>query len=118
MVRATWRNLMSSSRSRPWVRDSSRGLRETGVGGWVGGDQAVDVGEPEEASDGVHHRDNRGVHQPGVVELADVELDVSSLDSYERIESVALTPGEPALYLEREKAAGVPGVTGEVGDGG
>lgn len=30
--------------------------------------------------DGVHHRDDRGVNQPLVADLADVELDVGSLD--------------------------------------
>jgi hypothetical protein len=38
----------------------------------IGGDDPVDVGVPEEAADPVHHRDDRGVHQPGVAEVADV----------------------------------------------
>ena len=33
-------------------------LREPRVDSWVGHDQAVDVREPEEASDRVHHRDD------------------------------------------------------------
>ena len=40
-------------------------LGQPGVDGRVGGDQPVDVGEPEEPADAVHHRDDRGVHQPG-----------------------------------------------------
>ena len=38
-------------------------LRQSCVDGWVGGDEAVDVGEAEVAADGVHHRVDRGVHQ-------------------------------------------------------
>jgi hypothetical protein len=45
----------------------------------VGGDQPVDVCEAEVAADGVHHRDDRGVPQPAVAELSDVELDVRAL---------------------------------------
>jgi hypothetical protein len=33
--------------------------RKPGVDGGVGADQAVDVGEPEEAADSVHHRVDR-----------------------------------------------------------
>ena len=34
---------------------------QSGVDGWVGGDQAVNVGEPEEAVDGVQPGVDRGV---------------------------------------------------------
>ena len=40
-------------------------LRQPCVDGGVGRDEAVDVREPEEPSDRVHHGDDRGVHQPG-----------------------------------------------------
>jgi hypothetical protein len=33
-------------------------LREPRVDGWIGNDEPVDVCEPEEASDRVHHRDD------------------------------------------------------------
>jgi hypothetical protein len=38
---------------------------EACVDGWVGDDEAVDVGEPEEATHGVHRGVDRGGHQPG-----------------------------------------------------
>ena len=64
----------------------------------------------------VHHRDDRGVHQPGLAELADVELDVGSLDPDQRVEPVGLAPGEPAPQLEGVQVVGAPGVAGQVGD--
>jgi hypothetical protein len=39
-------------------------LREACVDGWVGRDEPVDVSEPKESSDGVHHRDDGGVMSP------------------------------------------------------
>jgi hypothetical protein len=33
-------------------------LREPRIDGWVGNDEPVDMREPEEASDRVHHRDD------------------------------------------------------------
>jgi len=36
----------------------------------VGGDEAVDVGESEVPAHGVHHRVDRGVHQPALAETA------------------------------------------------
>ena len=70
-------------------------LRQACVDGRVGGDEAVDVGEPEVAADGVHRGDDGGVHQPRLAEVADVELDVGSLDPDQRVQSVGLAPGEP-----------------------
>lgn len=88
---------MSSSRSRPWVRDSSRWtFRQSGVDSGVGADGAVDVGVTEESANAVHHRHDRGVHQPGIAELADVELDVCPLDPDQRVKCVGFAPGEPA----------------------
>lgn len=51
-------------------------LRQSGVDGRVGGDQAVDVREPEEPPDGVQHGVDRGVPQLDVVQVTDVELQV------------------------------------------
>ena len=79
---------------------------------------AVDVGVAEEPADAVHHRDHRGVHQPGLAELADVELDVGSLDPDQGVEAVALAPGEPATQLERVEVVGATGVAGQVGHRG
>jgi hypothetical protein len=70
-------------------------LRQPGVHGRVGGDKAVDVGKPEVAPDSVHHRVDRGVHQPAVAEVSGVELDVGALDPGQSVEPVALTPREP-----------------------
>ena len=70
-------------------------LRQPCIDGRVGRDDAVDVGEPEVPADGVHHRDDRGVHQPLVAELADVELDKGSLDPGQGVQPVALAPGKP-----------------------
>jgi hypothetical protein len=69
------------------------------VDGRVGGDEAVDVGEPEEATDAVHHGVDRGDPQPAVAEVADVQLDVRALDPHQRVQGVGLTPGEPAAQL-------------------
>ena len=72
---------------------------ESSVDRWVRWDESVDVGEPEEPAHGVHHRDDGGVHQSGIAELADLRLDVSPLNADEWIQVVALAPGEPALQL-------------------
>jgi hypothetical protein len=48
--------------------------------GGVGRDDAVDVGEPKVPAHGVHHRVHRRVHQPVLTKLANVELDMSSLN--------------------------------------
>jgi hypothetical protein len=56
-------------------------FRQPGVYGRVGGDEAVDVGEPEEPADAVHHRVDRGDPQAGLAEVADVQLDVGTLDA-------------------------------------
>ena len=55
-------------------------LGEPGVDRRVGDDQAVDVCEPEEAADRVHHRVHRGGHQSARAQVADVELEVRPLD--------------------------------------
>lgn len=83
-------------------------LRKACVDGRVGCDQAVDVCEPEEAADAVHHRDNRGVHQAGFAELVDVQLDVGTLDPEEWIQSVVLAPVEPAPELVGVKLVRAP----------
>jgi hypothetical protein len=44
------------------------------------------------AVDAVHHRVDRGRHQPGLAEAADEQLDVGSLDPDQRVEVVALAP--------------------------
>jgi hypothetical protein len=62
----------------------------------IGRDDPVDVGVPEESADAVHHRDHRGVHQSGLAEMAEVQLDVGSPNSDQGIEAVALAPGDAA----------------------
>ena len=76
------------------------------------------MGEAEVAADGVHHRVDRGVHQPSVAELADVELDMGSLDPGQGVEPVVLAPGEPLPQLEGVQGVGAPGVPGQVGHRG
>jgi hypothetical protein len=69
-------------------------LRQTGIDGRVGTDGPVDVGEPEEPTNGVHHRAHGRGHQPSLTELVEIELDVAPLDIDQRIQPVALTPGD------------------------
>lgn len=92
-------------------------LGESGVHGGVGGDQAVDVGVAEVAADAVHHRVHRGRRQPALAEVADVELDMATLDADQRVEPVGLAPVEPPPQLVGVQAVGGFGVPGEVGDG-
>jgi hypothetical protein len=87
-------------------------LRQPCEDGRVGGDQAVDVGEPEEATHAVHHRVHRRDPQPGLAEIADVQLDVRALDPDQRIEAVGLTPAEPATQLVGVLGVGVAAVSG------
>ena len=61
---------------------------QPGLEGLIGADKAVNVRESEVAADGVHARDHRGVHEAALAKLADVQLDMSSLDRYQRVESV------------------------------
>jgi hypothetical protein len=75
------------------------------------------VCEPEEAADAVQHGVDRGVPQPSVVEMADVELEVSPLEPDQGIEAVGLAPAEPALELVGVQPVGLPGVPSQVGDG-
>jgi hypothetical protein len=56
------------------------------------------------------------VHQAALPELADVQLDMSSLDSDQRIESVALAPGEPLPELKLVEDVSAAGIPGQVGD--
>ena len=53
---------------------------------------------------------------PRLAELADVELDVSALDPDQRVQPVALAPGEPAPQLVGVQVVGVPGVAGQERD--
>lgn len=76
------------------------------------------MGKAEEAPDRVHHRDDGGVHQSRVAELADVQLDTSSLNALQRVKSTALAPGETTSQLECVQPVRVPRVAGEVGDSG
>nr|WP_231388976.1 hypothetical protein [Marmoricola sp. URHB0036] len=85
-------------------------LRETCADGWVGRDEPVDVSEPEEPSHRVHHRDHRRVDEAATAEVADVELDVCSLDAEEWVKSVVFAPGEPSTKLIGVQDAGVTGV--------
>jgi len=90
-------------------------LRKPGVDGRVRWDEAVYAGETELPPDGVHHRDDRGVHQCAVAQLADVELDVGSLDPTEGDQPVGLAPGEPLAQLVGVEGVGAPGVARQVG---
>jgi len=74
-------------------------LRQPGVDGGVAGDQAIDVGEPEEPADRVHGGVDRRCHQSRLPEVPDVELDVTALDPDQRVEPVLLAPAEPAPEL-------------------
>ena len=66
--------------------------------------------------DRVHHRVHRGVHQPGLAELADVQLDVRPLDPDQRFQAVGLAPAEPAAQLRSIQSVSRPGVAGQVRD--
>ncbi len=65
-------------------------LRQPRVDHRVGRDETIYVGEPEVATYCVHHRDNRGVHQPAVPERADVELNMGSLDLHQGFKPAGL----------------------------
>lgn len=90
-------------------------LGQPGVDDGVGGDEAVDVGEPEVPPLGVHHRRDRGVRQAVVAERADVQLDVGTLDPDQRVERVALAPGEPLPRLACVENVGAARIAGQVG---
>jgi hypothetical protein len=81
-------------------------LRQPRVDGGVGWDDPVDVRESEEPANPVHHRDHGGVHQPAVAELANVQLDVGSLYTDQRVKTVHFAPGEPPELV------GIQGVVG------
>ena len=81
-------------------------LGEPGVDGRVAGDQAVDVGEPEEAPHRVHRGVDRGRHQPGLAEVADVELDVGALDADQRIHAVDFAPSRTSGGAGRRTTSG------------
>jgi hypothetical protein len=74
-------------------------LGQPSINGRIARDQPVDVGEAEVSADGVHGGVHRGRHQAGVSEMADVELDVGSLDTDERVQTVGLAPAEPPSKL-------------------
>ena len=117
MVWATWRN---RDQFQP-VQALGAGLvavdlRQPGIHGRVGENQAVDVSEPKEPADGVHAGDHRGVHEAALAEPADVQLDVSALDPDERVEPIGLTPGEPFPQLGCIHDVSAPGVPGQIGD--
>lgn len=89
-------------------------LGQAGVDGRVVRDQPVDVGKAEEPADAVHHRVNRGRHQPGAAEVSDVQLHVGSLDPIKRVQAVGLAPLEPPPELVGVQAVGVSGVPGQI----
>ncbi len=60
-------------------------LRQPGVDRWIADDESVDVCELEEATDLMHRRIHRRSRQAAVAKLSDVQLDVRSLDSNERV---------------------------------
>ena len=64
----------------------------------------------------MHHRVDRGDLQPALAEVSDVELDVGTLDPDERVQVVALGPGEPATQLVGVERVRVACVTGQVRD--
>ena len=85
--------------------------------GRVGDNEAVDVREAEEPANRVHHRVDRGGHQPALAEVRDVELDVCPLDADQRFEGTCLTPGEPTAQLAGVQRVGVSGVPRQVRHG-
>src|SRR3954464_4986645 len=86
--------------------------------GGVRGDESVDVGEPEEPPHAVHHRGDRGVHQPGVAELTYVDLNMRTLNPHKRIQPIALAPAEPTLQLVGVQVVCMTRVPRQVGDRG
>jgi hypothetical protein len=62
----------------------------------------------KEASNAVHHRVDRGHLQPALAEVADVELEVRSLNADQRVQVVGPAPGEPAAQLIGVQVMGVP----------
>ena len=88
-------------------------LRQPRVDGGVGRDQPVDVGEPEEPADPVHHRVGRRGHEAGLARTGDVELDVSALDPEKRVQAVGLAPAEPTAQLVGVQVVGAPGAEGQ-----
>jgi hypothetical protein len=93
-------------------------LRQPRIDGRVARDQAVDVGEAEVAADGVPRGKHRGVHQPALGQMPDVELDVGPLNPEQRVHGVGLAPGEPLPQLVGVQGVGTAGLSGQVGDRG
>ncbi len=116
MVWETCRNRISSRRSDPGCGTVAVHLRQPGIHGWVGRDEAVDVREPEEPAHPVHHRHHRGVHQPPLPQPADVQLHMRPLDPDQRVQPVPLTPREPLPQLERIQPVRSPRIARQVGD--
>ena len=84
-VWATWRNRIQLEP----VQALSAGLVGVdlwgpGVYGRIGRDQPVDVGEPEEPANAVHHRVDRRDLQTALREVSDEELDLGTLDPDQR----------------------------------
>jgi hypothetical protein len=82
-----------------WIGSHQSGFWRSGVDRRVGGAEAVYVREPEEPTDAVQHRVDRGVPQPSLVKVADVQLEVGTLQSDQWLQAVGLAPGEPASQL-------------------
>jgi hypothetical protein len=91
-------------------------LWQPGIDGRVGRDETVDMGEPEEPADSVHHRIDRGRHQTVLAEVSDEQLDVGTLNPDQGVEPVGFAPGEPAAQLVGVQLVRVAGVPGQVGD--
>ena len=89
-------------------------LREPCVDGRVGRDESVDVSEPEEPPHCVHRCVHRGVHQAAIAQVSDVQLDVYSLDPFERVQPVGLAPRKPPPQLGGVEDVGLPGVPGKI----
>ena len=91
-------------------------LGQSRVDGGVSRNEAIDMSEPKEPADAVHHRVDRRSPQVGSAEMPDVQLDVRTLDSEKRVEPIRLAPCEPAAELVGVELMGVVGVPGQVGD--
>ena len=96
----------------------SMDLGQPGINRWVAGDHAVDVGKPEVSAHRMHGGVDRRRHQASLTEMADVQLDVGTLDPDQRVELVKVAPAEPAPELGGVQGVGMAGVAGQVGDCG
>ena len=87
-------------------------LGQSGIDGRIGDNEAVDVCESEEPPHGMHGGAHRGRHQAVLAEVANIELDVGTLDTDERVKVVHLAPTEPAAKLRRIEGVGLARVPG------